>query len=205
MIDETGWCYIAVFVLFVAALCTLPLLRHRQWKAFASHRGGTVGSVLKQPFLEFSYHGQPVIVKSGGRDELAGVVATLVWPDRNLRLECRENGWLSGISQRNERGLEQVETGDAEFDEAYLVRGHTADEVNAFFDEATRRSFLRLVDAWSLRPTLSIEDGELRVRKPHSIWTSKGLEQMIEPLLEFYDTALANCFPADGQHGNSLR
>ena len=202
MIDETGWFHIAVFVLFVAALCTLPLLRHRQWKAFASRRGGTVGSVQRQPSVDFSDHGRPVVVKSGGRNESAGVVATFSWPDRNLRLKCRENGWLSGISQANERGLQKVETGDADFDEAYLLHGHTADEANAFFDEATRHSFLRLYDAWHLRPTLSIENGELRVHRSHSIWTSKGLEQMIEPLLEFYDIALANCFSADGQHGS---
>jgi len=202
MIDGTGWCYIAVFVLFAAALCTLPLLRHRQWKAFASRRGGTVGSVLRQPSLEFSYHSRPVVVKSGGRNESAGVVATFSWPGRNLRLECRENGWLSGISQTNERELKQVETGDADFDEAYLLYGHTADEANAFFGEATRHSFLRLYDAWHLRPTLSIEDGELRVHRSHSIWTSKGLEKMIEPVLEFYDIALANHSPENGQHGS---
>lgn len=199
MIDGAGWCSIAILALFVAVLCTLPVLRHRQWKTFASRRGGTAGSVLGQPSVEFPYHGGRVVVKSVGRDESSGVVATLAWPDRNLRLECRETGWLSGISRTNERGLNQIETGDAEFDEVYLLFGHTADDVNTFFSEATRDSFLRLYDAWYLRPTLSIKDGELHVRRRHSIWTSKGLEQMIEPILGFYDVALANYSQAPGR------
>ncbi len=201
MIDGAGWCYIAVFVLFVAALLTVPVWRHRQWKDFALRRGGTAGSLFGQPSAEFPYHGQPVVVKSGGRDELSGVVTTFAWPDESLRLECRENQWPSGISRENKKGLEQVETGDTEFDKAYLVFGHTADEANAFLQEATRRSFLGLYDAWYLRPTLSIEDGELRVRRPHSILTGRGLDQMIEPLLEFYETALADYSQANGTDG----
>jgi len=200
MIDETGWWIIACFVLFLALLVTLPVLRHRQWRNFALRRGGTAGSIFGQPSAEIQHRGRPVAVKSVGRDELSGIVVTLTWPDQNLQLECRENQWLSGNSRASKKELEEVETGDAEFDEAYRLFGNEADEANKFFGETTRRSFLRLYDVWTLRPTLSIENGELRVYRPHSIWTCDGLTLMIEPLLEFYDVALANYSESDGHH-----
>ena len=203
MIDETGWWVIACFVLFLVLLVTLPVLRYRQWKSFALRRGGTAGSVFGQPSAEIQHHGRSVVVKSVGRDELSGIVVTLTWPDENLRLECRENQWLSDISREAKKELEQVETGDVEFDEAYRLFGSKADEANKFFGETTRRSFLRLYDAWNLRPTLSIEDGELRIYRPHSIWTCNGLNLMIEPLLEFYDVALANYSESNGHHETS--
>ena len=203
MIDETGWWVIACFVLFLVLLVTLPVLRHRQWKSFALRHGGTAGSVFRQPSAEIRHRGRPVVIKSVGRDELSGIVVTLTWPDENLRLVCRENQWLSGISRKGEKELNKVETGDAEFDEAYLLFANEADEANKFFGETTRRSFLHLYDVWNLRPTLSIEAGELRVHRPHSIWTCNGLNLMIEPLLEFYDIALANYSESNGHHETS--
>ena len=203
MIDETSWWIIACFVLFLALLVALPVLRHRQWKSFALRRGGTAGSVFGQPSAEIRHHGRSVVVKSVGRDESSGIVVTLTWPDKDLRLECCENEWLSGISRKGEKELKQVETGDAEFDEAYLLFGNEADEVNKFFAETTRRSFLRLCDVWNFRPALSIEDGELRVHRRHSIWTCNGLNLMIEPLLEFYDGALANHSESNGHYETS--
>ena len=200
MIDETGWWAIAVFVILFALLITLPVLRYRQWRNFARRRGGTAGSVFGQPSVEIQHHGRPVVVKSVGRDELSGIVVTLTWPDEDLRLECRENQWLSGINRKDKKELEQAKTGDVEFDEVYGLFGNRADEANRFFGETTRRSFLRLYDAWNLRPTLSIENGELRVHRSHSIWTCNGLNRMIEPLLEFYDVALVSYSESNGHH-----
>lgn len=122
---------------------------NHSWDRVATRLGVslTPGAWNKSPQLAGSVSGYPLSVDIKKRDKTAFTRFRLGVPDLPAGLKLKSEGFISGISKVF--GGQDIEVGDAAFDDRVLVKGTNAEAVRAFLTPPRRREIRRFLDTHS--------------------------------------------------------
>jgi hypothetical protein len=145
-----------------------------------------------RPSVRFQYKGVAVLVdvySTGGKNPTFYTQLHVNWPGAAIRLEVYPERFFSRIGKLF--GMEDIEIGDPQFDEQYIVKSNDLAAVRPWLSAGVRtcieqlRHFLGNDDIY-----VSIGGGVLLVKKRSYVRQYRLLEQFARMSLDLFDQAL---------------
>jgi len=169
----------------VVYLLTRSRSIHGSWTIAADELGlrPAAGSAFHEPRLEGMIDGLPVRIDVFRRDHSADSIAFTryrVWYSP-LKLGLRLTRESSVTRVLNRLGAPDVDTGHADFDDAFTVRANSTEAARAFLTPTRRNSLLRLM---SLHRDVEVEDNGITL-------TVVGVERDPERIITFMRRTVA--------------
>jgi hypothetical protein len=111
------------------------------------------------------------------------------WPDTQFRLEVYPQGILTKL--RKFLGMEDIQTGSADFDHQYVISGGDPDAVRRFLNYHVRLAIQQLRASGRTDDIyVSLVRGHFLVRKQRPIDDYEELQQVTDLALQLYEQAL---------------
>ncbi len=164
---------------------------NRSYRALAERYGGAFlpAGWFSKPSVRFRYSLTHVLINthSVGTNQYTQIFIN--WPDAGFRCEIFPD-W-GGTRPRPLRGMGDVSSGSREFDDRYVIRSNDAIEIRNFLSDGVRmqidrlRHLLRSNDVY-----LSINRGQLVIKKPSLIHDFESLQDFAHLSLELFDQAM---------------
>lgn len=187
-----------VLIVAVASIASRAQARADRWnrayQTVAKRYGGAclLAGWFGRPSVRFRYGAAHVLVNTYSTGGAGGGPFTqlyISWPDPNLRLEIFPD-W-GGVRGRAVRGLQNIETGNAHFDERFVIRGNNPAEIRVLLNDAVRWQIDRLRNYLGIKDVyLAIHRGGLVIKKPSYIRQPDLLEEFVTQSLELFDQAM---------------
>lgn len=180
-----GWFLAAGFVAIIVWLVRSALKRlEGRLAVVAQKRGGEIETRFWYPRLRIPHGGRDVFVNASfGGNRQSPPSSHLRWY-KAFPYEIRVCSDLPGTGLLKDLGLQDLETGDAEFDRAFIVQGPDAETARRCLPEPVRSKLLAL-RKWSVVLALGREGFDLRV--PGVSVDSDAFDAILDAGLELID------------------
>ncbi len=163
--------FVIVFGLAVAGVALAYALKHQQkadeaWQEAAAALGMRCGQrgLFKKRTIKGHHEGIRVLVdtytQSHGKSSTTYTRYRVSYPPLGLGLHLKRQGALAGLARFV--GFQDIDVGDAVFDEAVVVKGDIPRKVVEFLTPVRRMKIQRLLRG---RPGSEIRDSQIRYRK----------------------------------------
>lgn len=160
----------------------------------AARFGGTAerGNWTSRPSARFVYNGASVLVdiySTGGKHPQYYSQVHVSWADPALRLEVYPESFFARVGKF--LGMQDIEIGSPEFDEAYIITGHDPEAIKRFLSSGVQAAIGELRKFGPNREIyVSANGGTLLVKKLGQYRDFESLARLVVLSLELFEQGL---------------